>query len=102
MVGLLLVVVSRLSDDAVSLAVGLLFGMLAGIPAALFTLYASSAFIGGHRRPSPCRRGGGRTGHKARCAAKPTVAAAAGWAGLQKPPELCGAGACRISSFYIS
>ena len=52
-IGLLLVVVSRLSDDAVSMAVGLLFGMLAGIPASLLTLYAVRQEAPAHTAPTP-------------------------------------------------
>lgn len=39
-VGMLLISVGRLSSDAAGMAVGLIFGMLAGVPAALLTLYA--------------------------------------------------------------
>ena len=47
-VGLVLVVVIQLSSDAAGMAVGLLFGMMAGIPTALLTLY-------GVRQSQPAR-----------------------------------------------
>lgn len=48
-VGMLLISVSRLSSDAAGMAVGLIFGMLAGVPAALLTLYA----VRQGQRPAP-------------------------------------------------
>jgi hypothetical protein len=39
-VGLVVVVVAQLSSDAAGMAVGLLFGVLAGIPTALLTIYS--------------------------------------------------------------